>query len=168
MSKLAYFFITLIGAIPGGFLCYLIVMYFKDQGFGGSTIMQVACWTTLAAAFAIVLTPLMVVFWYKPAQVTAAAPKPAADSEDDEPAPDKKPAKAAKAAKAAKGKKRDHEDDGFEDAIPDDFDEEELEASRATDDFEEVDEENFDYGDDELEDFEDEEEEPQPKKKKKK
>ena len=163
MSKLAYFFITLIGAVPGGFLCYLFVMYFKDHGFGGSTIMQVAIWAALVAAFAIVLTPLMVVFWYKAPQGELTAPKPAGSADsDDKPVADKK------AAKAAKGQKKEQEADGFEDAIPDNFDEEELEASRASDDFEDGGEENFDYADDELEDFEEEEEEPQPKKKKKK
>ena len=162
MSKLAYFFITLIGAVPGGFLCYLIVMYFKEQGFGGPTIVQVAFWAALAAAFAIVLTPLMVVFWYKAPQAEAAPATPA-DS-GDEPVADKK------LAKAAKGKKKpDQEADGFEDAIPDDFDEDELEESRASDDIDDA--EAFDDAedfDDEIEDFEDEEEEEAPPKKKKK
>lgn len=153
MSKLAYVSITLVGAVPAGGTFYLIVQHFLDRGFAGPPVLVGVVATTAVALFATILTPLMVLFWYKSPQ--ADAPKAAAASaavadQDDE----KKP---AAPAKGKKGK-----DDNFDDAIPDDFDEDEVSESAGDDDFEAGDE-DFEYDDDEFE-----EEEEQPKKKKKK
>ncbi len=153
MSKLAYFFITLVGAVPAGGTFYLIVQHFFDRGFSGPPVLVGVVATTAVALFATILTPLMVLFWYKSPNADAAKPAAAAVADKEE-VNDKKP---AAPAKGKKGK-----DTGFDDAIPDDFDEDELNESAGDDDFEAGDE-DFEYDDDEFE-----EEEEQPKKKKKK
>lgn len=154
MSKLAYFSITLVGAVPAGGSGYLLVQHFLDHGFSGSPVIVGIAGTALASMFLIVLTPLMVLFWYK--SPNAGAPKPAATAAAEEKAEKEDSKKDAKPAKGKKGK-----DDGFDDAIPDDFNEDEL--NESADDAFDAGDEDFEYEDDEFE-----EEEEQPKKKKKK
>ncbi len=125
MGKTAYFLTTFIGAIPAGFCLYWLVMTFVDHGEVLSHMMLGITITASFFTFLIVLTPLMVLIFYKdtlPKMVKA--PKTAAATTDDD----------------------DEEGEGFGDAIPEDFDEEELKASAADDDYDDLDAE-FDDGD---------------------
>lgn len=145
MSKLSFTAMTLVGALPAGFTLYLLVQHFVDHGVPSANVVGIAIWVCLAALFLVVITPFIVLIRYKgPEKVAAPAP-----------------AKGAKVAEAAPTAKKKGKDAGFDDAIPDDFDEEELKASQSEE--EAYDEEegggDFDYDENELEDFEEEEEE---------
>lgn len=148
MSKLAYVLMTLVGAVPAGGTNYLLVKHFLDHGFSGSPIIVAVCATAWTATFFTALTPLMVLFWYKAPQSDTVKSAGAVVPKEDGSKPEK-PAK----AKTAKG-------EGFDDAIPDDFDEDEL--NESADDAFDAGDEDFEYEDDEFE------EEESPKKKKKK
>lgn len=146
MSKLSFTAMTLVGALPAGFTLYLLVQHFVNHGVPSANVVGIAIWVCLAALFLVVITPFIVLIRYKGPEKVA-APAPAKGAKADAPAAKKK------------GK-----DAGFDDAIPDDFDEEELKASQAEEAYDE--EEgggDFDYDEDELEDFEEEEEAPKPK-----
>lgn len=149
MSKLAYVLMTLVGAVPAGGTNYLLVKHFLDHGFSGSPIIVAICATAWTATFFTALTPLMVLFWYKAPQSDVVKSTATVASAAD----DSKPEKPTKAKKAT--------GEGFDDAIPDDFDEDEL--NESADDAFDAGEEDFEFEDDEFE-----EEEETPKKKKKK
>lgn len=147
MSKLGFTAMTLVGAVPAGFTLYLLVQHFVDHGVPSADIVGIAVWVSLAALFLVVITPFIVLIRYKGPEKVAAPT----------------PAKGAKADAAPAAKKK-GKGESFDDAIPEDFDEEELKASQPEE--EAYDEEegggDFDY-DEDLEDFEEEEEEPKPK-----
>ncbi len=150
MSKLAFFSMTLVGAVPAGGTGYLLVKHFLDHGFSGPPIVVGAAGTALAALFFVLLTPLIVLVRYKSPNAGAPKSEAAAVAEQET---------AEKETKPAKGKKG--KDDDFGDAIPDDFEEDEL--NESADDAFDAGDEDFEYEEDEFE-----EEEEQPKKKKKK
>lgn len=149
MSKLAYVMMTLVGAIPAGGANYFIVRHFLDFGFSEPPIVVGAFGATWLMTFLVALTPLVVLIKHKSPEKPA---KPDVAAKSDDASADEKP------AKGKKGKEK----EGFDDAIPEDFDENELADDGFSEDeaFEDIDE-DFD------EDFEEEEEE-KPKKKKKK
>lgn len=150
MSKLAFVSMTLVGAAPAGFTLYLLVQHFVDHGVPQANALGIAVWVTLAALFLVVISPFIVLIRYKaPARVAA----PAASSAKGETAASKKKADAA---------------DEFGDAIPEDFDEEELAESQPEEETYDDDGGDFDYAEDDLGDFEEEEEAPKPKAKAKK
>lgn len=138
MSKLAFFFMTLVGAIPAGGALYALIRNLLDRADSlGTTLLAVTITATVCTAL-VVLTPFIVLVFYKDtrppeepqSEAEAAAPEPAAAKDEEE---------------------------GFGDAIPDDFDESELSAS-ADDDFESFDDEDFGDFDEEYEEFDEDEE----------
>ena len=133
MGKLGYFFTTFVGAIPAGFGLYLLIAeVFLERTEKLTTMLLVISITITVCMALVVLTPFMVLVFYKDTRPKLAAAGAAAGA----------------GAGAAAGGGRDDGPDGFDDAIPDDFDEEELAASVGDD-----------FGDDEYDDgggFEDE------------
>ena len=122
MGKLGYFFTTFVGAIPAGFGLYLLIAeVFLEQteklnsADDGTMLLVISITITVCMAL-IVLTPFMVLVFYKDTRPKLAA------------------AGAGAVAGTAAAGGRDDEADGFGDAIPDDFDEEEL-ATSVGDDF---------------------------------
>lgn len=147
MGKIGYFFTTFVGAIPAGFGLYLLIAeVFLERTEKLTTMLLVISITITVCMALVVLTPFMVLVFYKDTRpkLTAAG------------------AGAVAGTAAAGG--RDDEADGFGDAIPDDFDEEEL-ATSVGDDFDDEYEEGGgfddeyatdDYDDDDYDDdFED-------------
>ena len=143
MSKLAFFFLTLVGAVPAGGTLYLLINNLLDRAdkLGG-----VLLGISIAAAVCmvlIVLTPFIVLVFYKDTRVAGVAMAGAATA-----------AAGAAAAGAAAAGAADDDDGGFDDAIPDDYDEEELAASASVDEYDD-DSASYDesYDDGEFDDF---------------
>lgn len=141
MGKLAYFFTTFVGAVPAGFGLYLLIKNFLDRADSLGTMLMVITITATVCMALVVLTPFMVLVFYKDTRPKLAAAGVAAGA-------------ASGAAAAA------DEPAGFDDAIPDDFDEEELAASAGDDygDYEGADytdDDEADYDEDDYDDFED-------------
>lgn len=137
MSKVAYFLITFIGAIPAGGTLYLLIMNFLDRSekltgiLLGVTIIASVCCTLVA------LTPFMVLVFYKDTRPKSSPSKKGAD---------------AGAAGADDDDGDDKEEGGFGDVIPDDYDADELAASvddgDEYDDDDAFDDDGFDDDDD--------------------
>ncbi len=146
MSKLAYFFVTLVGAVPAGGALYLMIMNLLDRADRLGGVLLGVTITISVCMVLVALTPFMVLVFYKDTR-----PKPASRDADDD------------AAVAAVGSDDDEEADGFGDVIPDDYDADELAASvdngddldEAYDDGEFDDDTGFD-DDEEYDDFDDE------------
>jgi len=145
VGKLAYFFTTFVGAVPAGFGLYLLIMNFLNRADSLGTMLMVITVTATICMALVVLTPFMVLVFYKDTRPKLAAAGAGAAG-----------AAAGAAAAAAS------EPAGFDDAIPDGFDEKELAASAGDDDEEYGDYEGEDYTDDEgdydeddYDDFED-------------
>ena len=147
MGKLGYFFTTFVGAIPAGFGLYLLIAeVFLERTEKLTTMLLVISITITVCMALVVLTPFMVLVFYKDTRPKLAA------------------AGAGAVAGTAAAGGRDDEADGFGDAIPDDFDEKEL-ATSVGDDFDDEYEEGGgfddeyatdDYDDDDYDDdFED-------------
>ena len=142
MSKLAFFAMTLVGAIPAGGALYALIRNILDRANDIGTVLLIVTIVASVCTALVVLTPFIVLVFYKDTRLPMA------------PAPE--------GAAAAAPKKAD-EEDGFGDAIPDDFDEEELAASAGDDDEFDDDVDAFDdddYGDydEEYEEFDEDEE----------
>ena len=130
---------TLVGAVPAGGALYALIMNILDRANSiGPVLLAVTITATVCTAM-VVLTPFIVLVFYKDTRLPM-APQP----------------QGAAAAGAAAPQKAD-ETDGFGDAIPDDFDEEELAASSGDD--EEFDDDADAYDDDEFGDYDEEYEE---------
>lgn len=145
MSKLAFFSMTLVGAIPAGGALYALIRNILDRANDIGTVLLIVTIVASVCTALVVLTPFIVLVFYKDTRLPT-APEP----------------KGAAAGAAAAPKKKD-EEEGFGDAIPDDFDEEELAASADDDDEFDDDVEAFDddeYGDydEEYEEFDEDEE----------
>ncbi len=147
MSKLAFFFMTLVGAVPAGGALYALIRTLLDRADSIGTVLLAITITATVCTALVVLTPFIVLVFYKDTRLPM-APQPEGASPG---------AAAAAPKKAAK-------EEGFGDAIPDDFDEEELAASAASDDDDEygdfeddVDDDIGDY-DEEYEEFDEDEE----------
>ena len=145
MSKLAFFFMTLVGAIPAGGALYALIMNILDRANSiGTVLLAVTIIATVCTAL-IVLTPFIVLVFYKDTRMPM-APLPVGAAAD---------------AVTAAPKKADNEE-GFGDAIPDDFDENELATVSADDEFdddvESYDDDDFGDYDEEYEEFDEDEE----------
>lgn len=144
MSKLAFFAMTLVGAIPAGGALYALIRNILDRANDIGTVLLIVTIVASVCTALVVLTPFIVLVFYKDTRLPM-APNP----------------EGAAAGAAAAPKKAD-EDEGFGDAIPDDFDEEELAASAGDDEFDDdVDAfDDDDYGDydEEYEEFDEDEE----------
>lgn len=140
MGKLGYFFTTLVGAVPAGFGLYLMIAeVFLKRTEELTTMLLVITITATVCMALVALTPFMVLVFYKDTR-----PKLAAAGAG------------AAAAGAAAAASRGDEAEGFGDAIPDDFDEEELAASAGEDYGDEyADDEYADDDADYEDDFED-------------
>lgn len=146
MSKLAFFFMTLVGAIPAGGALYALIMNILDRANSIGTVLLAVTITATVCTALVVLTPFIVLVFYKDTRMPM-APLPVGA--------------AAGAAAAAAPKKADKQE-GFGDAIPDDFDENELAAVSADDEFdddvESYDDDDFGDYDEEYEEFDDDQE----------
>ena len=148
MSKLAFFFMTLVGAIPAGGALYALIMNILDRANSIGTVLLAVTITATVCTALVVLTPFIVLVFYKDTRLPM-APQP----------------EGAAAGAAAAPAKAD-EEEGFGDAIPDDFDEEELAASADNDDeygdfdddVEAFDDEDYGDYDEEYEEFDEDEE----------
>ena len=135
---------TLVGAIPAGGALYALIRNILDRANDIGTVLLIVTIVASVCTALVVLTPFIVLVFYKDTRLPM-APQPE-----------------GAAAGAAAPKKAD-EEDGFGDAIPDDFDEEELAASAGDDDEFDDDVDAFDdddYGDydEEYEEFDEDEE----------
>lgn len=142
MSKVAYFLVTFVGAIPAGGTLYLLIMNFLDRSEKLTPILLGVTITASVCCTLVALTPFMVLVFYKDTR-----PKP----------PPGKKGKDADTAVAVDGDDDDQEEAGFGDVIPDDYDADELAAS--ADDGDEYDDDAFDddgFDDDDDFDFDDE------------
>ena len=140
MSKLAFFSMTLVGAIPAGGALYALIRNILDRANDIGTVLLIVTIVATVCTALVVLTPFIVLVFYKDTRLPM-APQPQ-----------------GAAAGAATTPKKADDDEGFGDAIPDDFDEEELAAS-ASDDEEfddDVDDDDFGDYDDEYEEFDEE------------
>lgn len=143
MGKLAYFFTTFVGAVPAGFGLYLLIMNFLNRADSLGTMLMVITVTATICMALVVLTPFMVLVFYKDTRPKLAAAGAGA-------------AGAAAGAAAAVAS----EPAGFDDAIPDGFDEKELAASAGDDEYGDYEGEDYtddegDYDEDDYDDFED-------------
>lgn len=116
MSKIQLFLLSLVGALPAGFLTFLLCMYLIDQPTGASTmvmifaIVTVLCTATLTALPVLVMT--MYYSNYDPPRIPK-APKKKADAGDEgeaEDADDKKAPEKGKSGKATAAKAADSDD----------------------------------------------------------
>ena len=149
MGKLAYFFTTFVGAVPAGLgLALLIMEVFLKRTEALSTMLLEICIVIAVCLALVVMTPFMVLVFYKDTR-----PKLAAAGAG---------VVAAGAGVVAAGSAAASEPAGFDDAIPNDYDEEELAASAGDDDdygdYEGADyteDAEGDYDEDDYDDFED-------------
>jgi hypothetical protein len=144
VGKLAYFFTTFVGAIPAGFGIYVMVRHFLDRAEAINGILLTVSIMITVCLFLVALTPFIVLIFYKdnsPQLAVAGAGAVGAG---------------AAAGGGSGGSDPETEDEGFGDAIPTDFDQDELEASipdSEFDDFEDDAEDEEDYDESEFEDF---------------
>lgn len=141
MSKLAFFFMTLVGAVPAGGALYALIRTLLDRADSIGTVLLAITITATVCTALVVLTPFIVLVFYKDTRMPM-APQPEGG-----------------AAGAAAAPQQDAEEEGFGDAIPDDFDEEELAASTDDDEYGDFDDDADAYGDDDLGDYDEEYEE---------
>jgi len=133
---------TLVGAVPAGGALYALIRTLLDRADTIGTVLLAITITATVCTALVVLTPFIVLVFYKDTRMPM-APQP----------------EGAAAGTAAVPKKDDAEEEGFGDAIPDDFDEEELAASADDDEYGDFDDDADDYGDDDLGDYDEEYEE---------
>ena len=139
MSKLAYFFMTLIGAVPASGALYALIQTLLDRADSIGPVLLAITITATVCTTLFVLTPFIVLVFYKDTRMPMAT-RP-------------------ESAGAAAAPQSDAEEEGFGDAIPDDFDEDELAASADDDEYGDFDDDADAYGDDELGDYDEEYEE---------
>ena len=139
MSKLAYFFVTLVGAVPAGGALYLMIMNLLDRADRLGGVLLGVTITISVCMVLVALTPFMVLVFYKDTH-----PKPAPGKQNDSAAED-----------GAIGVDDEEEAEGFADVIPDDYDADELAAS--VDDDGDLDE-AYEDDDDDYTGFDDDEE----------
>lgn len=144
MSKIAYFFVSFLGAIPAGGTLYLMIQNFLDRADRlGTTLLAVTILISVCMV-AVALTPFMILVFYKDPRPKAPARK-GDDDDGDEP-------------EAAVVADDDGDDEGFGDVIPDNYDPDELAAS-VDDEAEGFDDDEYDddgFEDDDDFDYEDE------------
>lgn len=64
MSKIQLFFLSLVGALPAGFLSYLLGMYLISQPSGASSMVMIVSIITLICSATLTLTPFLVLAMY--------------------------------------------------------------------------------------------------------
>tara|TARA_R110002072_G_scaffold13481_1_gene56638 strand:+ start:66393 stop:66806 length:414 start_codon:yes stop_codon:yes gene_type:complete len=134
---------TLVGAIPAGGALYALIMNILDRANSIGTVLLAVTITATVCTALIVLTPFIVLVFYKDTRLPM-TPQPEG---------------AAAGAAAAAPQKADQEE-GFGDAIPEDFDEAELAASTDAefdDDVDAYEDDEFGDYDEEYEEFDDDE-----------
>ena len=140
MSKLAFFFLSLVGAVPAGGTLYLLINNFLDRSDRlGGLLLGVNVAATVCMVL-VALSPFIVLVFYKDTRgmiVKADAAAAVAAG-----------AGGAVAAAAASKKSEDE----FGDVIPADFDEDELAASGGGDEYEDE-YEDGEYDEGEFDDF---------------
>ena len=150
MSKLAFFFMSLVGAVPAGGALFVLIRNLLDRADTLGTVLLAITITATVCTSLVVLTPFIVLVFYKDT-------RPALSAQADE---------GSEEQAAATDTNQATEADGFGDVIPDDFDENELAASADDeedyesfdDDAESYDDEDFGDYDEEYEEFDEDEE----------
>ena len=131
---------TLVGAVPAGGALYALIRNLLDRADSLGTVLLAVTITATVCTALVVLTPFIVLVFYKD---TRPAIEPELEGE----------------AAAVAATPTETTEEGFGDAIPDDFDESELSASADDDeDFESFDDEDFGDYDEEYEEFDDDDE----------
>lgn len=119
MNKIQLSLLSLVGALPAGFLSYLLAMYLIDQPSGASSMVMIISILTLMCTAALTLTPVLIFALYH--------------SNYDAP----KATKAAKGKQAKQGDDLDDDDDSSSKAGADDddvVDDDDMLASSSDDD----------------------------------
>jgi hypothetical protein len=142
VSKLAFFFMTLVGAVPAGGALYALIRNLLDRADSLGTVLLAITITATVCVSMVVLTPFIVLVFYK-----------------DERDPAAIQAQKEGAAAAPTDADKAEETDGFGDAIPDDFDEDELAATSDDEEYGEFDDDAEAFDDDDLGDYDEEYEE---------
>ena len=75
MSKIQVFFLSLVGAVPAGFLSYLLGMYLISQPTGASSMVMIISIITLICSATLTLTPFLVLTLYYSNYDAPKAPK---------------------------------------------------------------------------------------------
>lgn len=106
MSKIQVFFLSLVGALPAGFLSYLLGMYLISQPSGANSMVMIISIITLICSATLTLTPFLVLAMYYSNYDAPKAPKKSKSKKDDEDLEDvdeteEVPAKGKGKAKAA-------------------------------------------------------------------
>lgn len=140
MGKLAYIFMAFFGAIPAGFGLYVMVLHLLDRSEAISGMLLTVSIVITVCLFLVTLSPFIVLVFYRDSQPQLAMAGAEADATDGGDGGSRAPAASSEA---------------FDDAIPQDFDQEELEASQPDqfDDFEEEYDES-EYAEDEYDESE--------------
>lgn len=131
---------TLVGAVPAGGALYALIRNLLDRADSIGTVLLAITITATVCTALVVLTPFIVLVFYKDTRLPV-APQPGGDAA---PTPDKA---------------SEEEADGFGDAIPEDFDEDELAASSDDEDYESFDDDVESFDDDDFGDYDEEYEE---------
>ena len=132
---------TLVGAVPASGALYALIRTLLDRADSIGTVLLAITITATVCTALVVLTPFIVLVFYRDTHIPI-APQPE-----------------GAAADAATVPQKDAKEEGFGDAIPDDFDEEELIASADDDEYGDFDDDADAYSDDELGDYDEEYEE---------
>lgn len=141
MSKLAFFFMSLVGAVPAGVAFYALLMSFLDRSDSLGTVLLAVTITGMVCTALVALTPFIILVAYKDTRAPVA------------------PLPEGEAAATTPAQAETEEADGFGDAIPDDFDEDELAASSDDEDYESFDDDVESFGEDDFIDYDEEYEE---------
>lgn len=134
MGKIQLFFVSLVGAVPGGYVSYILISVFLDRAEKMSTAMQVIAGTSLALSGLVTVLPFFVLIF--------TPKKPWGYGEGDE-------LLLASAGAAAAGGAAMADDDDFGDEDDDDvqFDDDDEEDDDDFGDFDD-DDDDFDLDDD--------------------
>jgi len=85
VSKIQVFFLSLVGAVPAGFLSYLLGMYLISQPSGASSMVMIISIITLICSATLTLTPFLVLaMYYSNYDPPKVSKKSKADAADDE------------------------------------------------------------------------------------
>lgn len=85
MSKIQVFFLSLVGALPAGFLSYLLGMYLISQPSGASSMVMIISIITLICSATLTLTPFLILaMYYSNYDPPKVAKKPKSKAVDDE------------------------------------------------------------------------------------
>ncbi len=122
MSKIQVFFLSLVGALPAGFLSYLLGMYLISQPSGASSMVMIISIITLICSATLTATPILVLTMYysnydPPKVPKKPKAKPAADDLEEADEVEEGPATKGSAKAAA----ADDADEFAEEEVADDL-----------------------------------------------